>query len=231
MRGTGHPHHLVVVQLARRSAHSEPPEPQLVAGLLLGEVVQPRASVPEVEGRDRRGRRVRLLVVGPAGAAQRTDQRRSEPGGPDRNRPPAGGEQAADQRHGVVLLGGGDLHLGRRADCASWPPRPPGRRARASSGTARRPGPGRSRPPPTTAREGPSRSGAGGVSASTGSPRSTASAMKRGVTDRGVAVSTKSGRHLAQTSVQGREGRHVQTARGPHHHPSAAGPCPAHAPP
>ena len=38
----------------------------------------------------------------------------------------------------------------------------------------------------------PSRSGAGGVSASTGSPRSTASAMKCGVTDRGVAVSTKS---------------------------------------
>jgi hypothetical protein len=38
----------------------------------------------------------------------------------------------------------------------------------------------------------PSRSGAGGVSASTGSPRSTASAMTWGVTDRGVAISTKS---------------------------------------
>jgi hypothetical protein len=28
------------------------------------------------------------------------------------------GEQAADQRNGVVLLGGGDLHLGRRTDDA-----------------------------------------------------------------------------------------------------------------
>ena len=45
--GAGHPHHLVVVQLARRSPHCEPAEPQLVAGLLLGEVVHLERPSPK----------------------------------------------------------------------------------------------------------------------------------------------------------------------------------------
>ena len=86
--GTGHPHHLVVMQPARQPAYGEPPEPQLIACLLLGEVLHPRTSIPEVEGGDRHRHRMRLLLVSPAGAAQRTDQRRGQPANPDRNRPP-----------------------------------------------------------------------------------------------------------------------------------------------
>ena len=75
----------------------------------------------------------------------------------------------------------------------------------------------------------PSRSGAGGVSASTGTPRSTASAMKPGVTDHGVAVSTKSGRtsrrHASRDVKDGTSsGRGVRTTTPPH------GPCPVRAP-
>jgi len=56
----------------------------------------------------------------------------------DLDRPLAGGEQTPDQRNGVVLLGRGDLHLGRRTDNSAGHQGLPGRRARASAGTARR---------------------------------------------------------------------------------------------
>ena len=44
---SGHPDHLVIVQFAGGSAHGEPTETQLVAGLLLGEVVEPGDPPPK----------------------------------------------------------------------------------------------------------------------------------------------------------------------------------------
>src|SRR5215216_2525854 len=134
---------------------------------------------------------MRLLVVGPASAAQRTDQRSAESGGPDRNRTPACVEQAADERNGVVVLGGGDLYLGGRTDAPVAT-----RAARAAcegiigycSATWTRP----ESPTADHSARRPVRSAAGGVSASTGKPLSAASTINRGVTGRGVAVSTKS---------------------------------------
>ena len=120
----------------------QPAKPQLVPGLALGQVVDARSGYP-------RGSSVAIvvvvgmgfLVVGPAGAAQRTDRTCGEPAGPDRNPP----DQAHSGRGSVRRR---DIPAWRRPEPGSayrwrrWPPGLlPGPRARASSGTARQPGP------------------------------------------------------------------------------------------
>ena len=91
------------------------------------------------------------MSVHPRGSAD--DQRAVNRVARTADRPSAGGEQAADQRDGVVLLGGGDLHLGWRTDGAGGHQ---GRRAACEGiiGYCSATWTSRSRPPPTTAREG-----------------------------------------------------------------------------
>jgi hypothetical protein len=69
-------HDLVVVQLAVRAPDQQPPEPQQVAGLTGGEVVDTGPAVAEVQRGDRRDGRLRLVVAGPPAPVERVEQRR-----------------------------------------------------------------------------------------------------------------------------------------------------------
>ena len=127
MRGACHPDDLVVLQLAGRATDEDAAEPQLVVPLVAGEVVDTGAAGAEVEGGDRRRRGLRLGRAGPAGPVQRVEQRGLEAHRPHRDRPRPHAQQPADQRHRVVLVRRGHLHLRGRPDRAGRDHRRPRR--------------------------------------------------------------------------------------------------------
>ena len=138
------PDHLVVHQLAVRAAHQDPPEPQLVVPLVVGEVVDPGPAVAEVERGD--GRRRRRGVASSSVQPSRFSglhQRRLEAGR-------AHETPARARRRGTRGPARARGTGGSRRPAPGWACRSPriapgraGRRARAAAGTAPRPAPGR----------------------------------------------------------------------------------------